>query len=886
MSSVRRSNACLRKSLLIVCLIGLVLGAVPPVTPTSGAAPLRAEPGLLALAAEQPHQHVSVIVQKRQRATEVEALVGALGGVVSRDLSLINSFVAELPAGALPALAGASGVHWVSPNADMQTTQAAQPVEFTTWATEQGKGLSSVTAADFNSTAIPAGRTVWFNSVVKVDGRDSRPATVTMTLGSIEAVVYGTPVSLALPNSRVIFDATVSMASTTYDAENAIWETRVPVNYTGNVFLTGLAVPLTTNVPGSIKDVTWKVHFSSDTPDLSAEWKWSAAVYSNFASDMNALGVKPIDGDKLNPYANNDHAGAPENFKAALVSGARGGGGSNYTGSYSSNKSLLPVYFGNNNSLMLDSPVGPNQAFGHGSWLYAAFGGFEAEVTPGHAIVKVEALLRAYVPVRVGDDLRLSVVVGGVPGSSITLRHEAFDPFIGSGNVGTVVVDLTANRAWKWGDFEQGVQLLIDQSRLKPEHSVYYDAVGLRITSVPGLDETGVNGPTSLPAEPLDVSRLVNSYNKTVRATDVWNKGPKYLQGQGVTVAVLDSGVGKSHDLEKRNLKSLNFNQGKHNSKDKVGHGTFVAGVIAGNGKHSKGQYIGIAPKTNLLSVRVSDDEGLVTEADVVAALQWIYENKALYNIRVVNLSLNSSVAQSYHTSPLNAAVEILWFNGIVVVVSAGNQGEGALYPPANDPFVITVGATDDQGTPYLSDDIVASFSAYGLTEAGFAKPDLVAPGKNLIGYLPGHSELKLGLEHTQHRVNKHYFRMSGTSMSAPLVSGAVALLLQDEPELTPDQVKYRLMATAAKADRWPSYDATQAGAGLLDIYAAVHGTTTESANTDLVASQLLWTGDEPITWTSVRWNSVRWNSVRWNSVRWNSVRWNSVRWNSDYWGE
>jgi serine protease AprX len=125
---------------------------------------------------------------------------------------------------------------------------------------------------------------------------------------------------------------------------------------------------------------------------------------------------------------------------------------------------------------------------------------------------------------------------------------------------------------------------------------------------------------------------------------------------------------------------------------------------------------------------------------------------------------------------------------------------------------------------------------------------------------------------------------MSGTSMSAPMVSGSVALLLQQEPNLNPDQVKQRLMSTAAKGGPWPSYSSQRAGAGHLDVAAAVTARDTGSANTGLQASQLLWSGQAPTNWQSVNWNSVNWNSVNWNSVNWNSVNWNSVNWNSDYW--
>jgi serine protease AprX len=192
------------------------------------------------------------------------------------------------------------------------------------------------------------------------------------------------------------------------------------------------------------------------------------------------------------------------------------------------------------------------------------------------------------------------------------------------------------------------------------------------------------------------------------------------------------------------------------------------------------------------------------------------------------------------------------------------------------------VGAADDRGTAAITDDLIPSFSAYGTTSDGFAKPDLVAPGRNIISLLAS-DDSNLAVNHPAHKVSGNYsadyFRMSGTSMASAVVAGAVALLLQDEPNLTPDQVKHRLKATANKS--WSAYSAQKAGAGYLDIQAAVTGTTTQSANTGIAASQLLWTGSQPVVWGSVSWNSVSWNSVSWNSVSWNSVSWNSVSWNS-----
>jgi serine protease AprX len=375
-----------------------------------------------------------------------------------------------------------------------------------------------------------------------------------------------------------------------------------------------------------------------------------------------------------------------------------------------------------------------------------------------------------------------------------------------------------------------------------------------------------------------------NYFLDTLRVRPLWEMG---LQGQGITVAVIDSGVDREKDLQvdpykakpdSRVIEQLSFNSNPGQLNDASGHGTHVAGIIGGSGYRSDGLYAGIAPQVNLISLRISDDSGMAYESDAIYAMQWVLDNKDKYNIRAVNLSINSTIESSYHASPLDAAAEILWFNGVVVVASVGNKGQSDGYntakaAPANDPFIITVGASDERGSPDLSDDTISSFSAHSTTLDGHSKPEIIAPGTDIISILGPGDWIS---DHPDRVVmNGEYFRLSGTSMSAPMVTGAVALLLQDEPDLTPDQIKYRLINSAGGiGGRYP----------YLDIYAAVTGSSTESANTGQIASQLLWTGDDPVAWDSVAWNSVAWNSVAWNSVAWNSVAWNSVSWSSVAW--
>ena len=395
-------------------------------------------------------------------------------------------------------------------------------------------------------------------------------------------------------------------------------------------------------------------------------------------------------------------------------------------------------------------------------------------------------------------------------------------------------------------------------------------------------------------ATPLDLNAFKqvltnpsNTFLDTLGVRSLWDQG---IKGQGVTVAVIDSGIASIPEFSvdpnlpeglqvSRILTRQAFNRDLKSS-DNSGHGTHIAGILAGNGIKSAGAYAGIAPLADLISLNVSNSEGMAYESDTVAAMQWVLENKDQYNIRVVNLSVNSDTIASYHQSPLDAATEILWFNGIVVVVSAGNHdssGEGILYPPANDPFVITVGASDENGTPDPADDLLASFSASGVTGDGFSKPEIVAPGTDIISALaPNSSWDKLYPERV---VDGKYFRLSGTSMSTPMVAGAATLLLQSEPDLTPDQVKQRLIDSARQLVELDDGGTPTRTRPSLDIYAAVTGAGFETANTGIPASQMLWTGGDPVNWPSVNWNSLNWNTVNWNTVNWNTVNWNTLHW-------
>jgi hypothetical protein len=196
----------------------------------------------------------------------------------------------------------------------------------------------STISSTFNGTNLAPGSTIWFNSIVKVHGLGSAPVTIHVDGGTITSSAF----SVSVPDAVITFSPTATSASTTFDAGSNSWITTVPLSFGGNLFLAGVALPLPGGLQGGVKPVVWQANFTTDTPGFSLQWQWAAAAYTTFGTDYNALGVKPVDGSSANPYANSDHAGTAEAFKPFVVGGARGGGGSNFTGSYSATKALFP----------------------------------------------------------------------------------------------------------------------------------------------------------------------------------------------------------------------------------------------------------------------------------------------------------------------------------------------------------------------------------------------------------------------------------------------------------------------------------------------------------------------------------------------------------------
>jgi serine protease AprX len=377
----------------------------------------------------------------------------------------------------------------------------------------------------------------------------------------------------------------------------------------------------------------------------------------------------------------------------------------------------------------------------------------------------------------------------------------------------------------------------------------------------------------------IDSSKLATSYPSSVQAPTAWGVS---ATGKGVGVAVVDTGIAgdladfrqSQTDTTPREIAGVVTNPYAKTDLDSYGHGTHVAGIIAGNGNNRsssdslRGRYVGVAPEANLINVKVSDEQGDASVLDVIYGLQFVVDYKSTYNIRVVNLSLESTDAQSYKTDPLDAAAEAAWFNGIVVVAAAGNRGssdDAVDYAPGNDPYVISVGAVDDRGTKSTLDDTIADWSSRGTTQDGYAKPDVLAPGAHIVSNLAPKSAFASLCPSCI--VDKEYIRVGGTSMAAPMVAGAVADLLQVYPKLTPDQVKGTIVGTGRKV----------VGSSLAEVSAAAiaqGNLAVTTANQGLTPSTLISSSTSDIDYTRSRWSRSRWSRSTWSRSTWSRSTW------------
>ena len=305
------------------------------------------------------------------------------------------------------------------------------------------------------------------------------------------------------------------------------------------------------------------------------------------------------------------------------------------------------------------------------------------------------------------------------------------------------------------------------------------------------------------------------------------------VTGQGVGVAVLDSGISTHPALSKKVVANVSLVSGDPGVADVYGHGTHIAGIIAGQASAAasvtKLYTGGIAPGADLINVRVLGADGTGLTSDVIAGIEWTIANKAKYNIRVMNLSLGHPVNEPAATDPLCEAVADAVNAGIVVVVAAGNSGKsadghmvlGSITSPGNAPLALTVGALNTFATPKRSDDAVTTYSSRGPTKFDLiVKPDVAAPGNKIVSLQANGSYLPTLYPslHTAGKGNNAYMTLSGTSMAAPMVSGGVALLLQGTPGASPAQMKLAVQNGATYVN---SGGLLGAGAGSVNFWAS-----------------------------------------------------------------
>ncbi len=316
------------------------------------------------------------------------------------------------------------------------------------------------------------------------------------------------------------------------------------------------------------------------------------------------------------------------------------------------------------------------------------------------------------------------------------------------------------------------------------------------------------------------------------------------VTGKGVTVAIIDSGLGQFSALNqntsglKRQITVVNsLGEDASGTQDLNGHGSHMASILADSTRvfdqfgSPTGAHSGVAPDVDLVMIKAFDEQGEASYSSVLQGIEYAIENRDRLNIRVLNVAFSFPATSFYWEDPINQALMRAWDKGIAVIAPAGNGGNKYMTVgvPGNNPYVITVGAMDDNRTPLdVSDDIVASFSSFGPTVEGFMKPEVLAPGTNLKGLVAGNSQLSDKNETSG---------ISGTSQATAVAAGVVALMIQQDPSLTPDEIKCRLMSTASQAKKQNgqlAFSPFAQGTGLINASAAINSTAVGCANSGL----------------------------------------------------
>jgi serine protease AprX len=502
-----------------------------------------------------------------------------------------------------------------------------------------------------------------------------------------------------------------------------------------------------------------------------------------------------------------------------------------------------------------------------------------------------------------------ALIIGTAWTGRASVAHVDVDPSLHAGDVAliqvaagtawTVAADLTAAGATEVAAFDS-VGIVTARLNGAALASIGTDRSVRRATTDALVVATG--GGRNRDLDQLgDDTNSTSAGNAAIGAPSAWSRST----GAGVVVALMDSGIGQHPDLPAGKVKArANFVDDGASALDPAGHGTHLAGIIAANGA----TFRGVAPDARLVDLRVLDKNGDGRLRDVIEAFDWLLKHRKALGVGVLNLSIGTPQYYSYHADLLAALAEAAWFSGVAVVAAAGNDGAlgGRLATPGSDPFVITAGSLDDQGSVAEQDDRESMFSSRGPSLDGFAKPDVLAPGRRVVSLRAdpasrnltekdsdkGKDENKDKARGKNTTVSENfdptlYVRMSGTSVSSAMTAGVAALVLSYHREYSPTKVKSAIVDSGRSVVGSPrqAVDATKA-----------LNPNPRGVNRGLLPSRLLMetlvksgvagngTTWEGVTWEGVTWEAVTWEAVTWEGVSWESVSWESVSWEGVMW--